>query len=112
MRNPKRIKRICKLFEKIWEKLPDWRFGQLYVNMFGSGDTFHLPDDVLEHALKDWYKQVNHKPTKQEKIINYQAVVDLWGGDEKVPYCLQKAYKEERELWMKGKKKNESNKTK
>ncbi len=28
MRNPKRIKRILKLIEKIWKKNPDLRLGQ------------------------------------------------------------------------------------
>ena len=109
MRNPKRIKRICKLFEKIWEKLPDWRFCQLYVNMFGRGDNFYVEDKDIERVLQSWYKDVTRKPTKQDKIDSFQALIDLWGSVEKIPVCLKKSYEEEYKLW---KEKYESDKTK
>ena len=36
MRDPKRIPRILLLFEKIWLKSPDMRFGQLCENLISE----------------------------------------------------------------------------
>ena len=54
MRDPKRIKRICKLIEKLWIKCPDQRLGQLLANyVFGHHtDIFFLEDDLTEKILK------------------------------------------------------------
>lgn len=53
MRDPQRIKRITRKFEYIWEFYPDWRFCQLYVNMFGRGDNFYVEDDKIEAILDE-----------------------------------------------------------
>ena len=61
MRNPKRIKKILKAIEKIWEKHPDLRLGQLIWNsMAGVGKwnapeanpLFFIEDEDLEKMLK------------------------------------------------------------
>ncbi len=33
MREAERIERISNLFQSIWHKYPDMRFGQLYINL-------------------------------------------------------------------------------
>ncbi len=62
MRNPERIKRICKKLEKLWKKSPDMRLGQLlenYVFTHGErGDTtsirlFFQEDDETEKILEE-----------------------------------------------------------
>ena len=54
MRDPKRIKRICKLIEKLWKEAPDQRRGQLLSNyVFGHHtDIFYQEDDITEEILK------------------------------------------------------------
>ena len=46
MRNPERIKFILRELERLWEKNPDWRLGQLIFNIPGR-DPFHIEDDDL-----------------------------------------------------------------
>lgn len=58
MRDPERIKRILKLLEKGWEKVPDWRFCQLIENFkryCGVSDLFYMEDDELEKKLIDFF---------------------------------------------------------
>lgn len=53
MRNPDRIKPFLNTLEKAWNKVPDWRFGQLMVNFLGSldRDPFFPEDDEMEQKL-------------------------------------------------------------
>jgi uncharacterized protein YihD (DUF1040 family) len=53
MKDPKRIKRICKLLEKQWSKVPDQRLGQFIANyIFGHHtDTFYQEDTTSEECL-------------------------------------------------------------
>ena len=57
MRDPKRIKRILLLIEKIWEQAPDQRFCQLIYNLtYGlkndRTDIFYIEDDEFENYIK------------------------------------------------------------
>ena len=54
MRDLKRIKRICKLIEKVWSYYPEQRLGQLLANyVFGHHkDIFYQDDDVSEDILR------------------------------------------------------------
>ena len=36
MRDPKRISEFCNKLAAYWAKVPDWRFGQLIVNVLGT----------------------------------------------------------------------------
>jgi hypothetical protein len=36
MRNKNRIPKFLKELEKYWQKVPDWRFGQLISNVLGT----------------------------------------------------------------------------
>ena len=56
MRDPERIDRILGLLRKEWKKFPDWRLGQLLVNIadadgWTNSDLFYYDDDRLESAL-------------------------------------------------------------
>ena len=50
MRDPKRIEKYCDELKLIWEKVPDWRFGQLMMNTLGEvqnkvgNDLFFVED--------------------------------------------------------------------
>lgn len=55
MRNPNRIPRVLDLLEKEWQKVPDWRLGQLIENIardLGWNDAFYISDDDLEKELR------------------------------------------------------------
>lgn len=55
MRDPRRIKRVLALLEKEWQKVPDWRLGQLIENIareLGWNDAFYMEDDVLQKELR------------------------------------------------------------
>jgi len=54
-RDPKRIGRILKKIEKLWENSPDLRFGQFIQNIFGSAikdqPIYFKEDDEVEKIL-------------------------------------------------------------
>lgn len=55
MRDKKRIKVILKLIEKQWTHNPDYRFGQLLINLGICNDEYelwHLDDDLIEEHLE------------------------------------------------------------
>jgi uncharacterized protein YihD (DUF1040 family) len=53
MRDPKRVKRIVEKLEKIWSRFPDWRLGQLLINISSSKwlDLYCMEDEELEEYL-------------------------------------------------------------
>lgn len=59
MRDPKRIRKFCNQLADIWEtQCPDWRFGQLFVNVCrGSciGDPFYLEDDKMIEHFREFF---------------------------------------------------------
>lgn len=68
MRDPKRIKRILKLVEELWNSFPDQRLFQLLYNYTRLGtrteklgtvkDPFHYEDDVIEKELEFVLKEL------------------------------------------------------
>jgi len=58
MRDPKRIDRIIGLLRTAWKNNPDWRLGQLVVNLssfagvFPTPDTFYIEDEDSEKGLR------------------------------------------------------------
>lgn len=58
MREIARITRILALICKIWQKYPDWRLGQLLVNVYSpmEQNLFFIEDDILEKALNVFVK--------------------------------------------------------
>jgi len=57
MRDPKRIKKILELINKIWKKNPDLRLCQLIGNCFPAGDLYFVNDEVLQKKLKRTYNE-------------------------------------------------------
>lgn len=63
MRNPERIDEYCNQLAELWGKVPDWRFGQLMMNMLSEFQTEHSPsylfnveDEQLFQYMKKWIK--------------------------------------------------------
>jgi len=55
MRDPKRIKRITEKLDKIWSRFPDWRLGQMLINISSSKwlDLYCMEDEELEKFMDD-----------------------------------------------------------
>ena len=51
MRDPKRIKKVLKRIEEFWNKVPDWRLGQLIVNLNDNNDPYYVEEDMLLRQL-------------------------------------------------------------
>ena len=49
-------KRILKLVERIWKKVPTLRFTQLILNCFDE-DPYHIGDELTEQRLRAVYKE-------------------------------------------------------
>ena len=66
MRDPKRIHEVCETIEKVWETVPDWRFGQLFYNivMRQNPDPFFIEDNDL---LKLFEEELRIKDLLKEK---------------------------------------------
>lgn len=63
MRNPARIKPFLEKLEKLWEKCPDQRLGQLITNIitynydYDIKNLFYLEDDKFEEKMNEFVKQ-------------------------------------------------------
>ncbi len=57
MRNPKRIRPFLEELEKLWNRVPDWRFGQLVENVYYNSrsrtDQFYIEDDQFLEMIRD-----------------------------------------------------------
>lgn len=68
MRDIKRIRKFCNRLAAVWEKVPDWRFGQLMSNMLGDyvaqthKDIFFPEDDEM---ITFFERFMNIKPSKE-----------------------------------------------
>ena len=63
MRDPKRIDAFCKELATIWKEVPDWRFGQLIVNVYGTAkrDPFFYEEDESLKLFKDYFGITQHE---------------------------------------------------
>ena len=64
MRDPKRIKKFCDELAELWEsKCPDWRFGQLMVNVLGSAsrDPFFMEEEEAMKMFKEYFRKNEEK---------------------------------------------------
>ncbi len=62
MRDPKRIPKILERLQKIWEKNPDMRLGQLIENVFPNTDydyisSYYLEDAKFIRTLENFYSK-------------------------------------------------------
>ena len=59
MRDVKRINEIIDLLMKGWQKVPDWRMGQLFENLkryIGVSDLFYVEDDELKQKIIEFFE--------------------------------------------------------
>jgi uncharacterized protein YihD (DUF1040 family) len=60
MRDPNRIDHILNLLKQMWKQVPDWRLGQLLINLtYRNEDLYYLEDDKLEERLEAWLRIVS-----------------------------------------------------
>ena len=61
MRDPKRIRKFCNRLAGCWETVPDWRFGQLIVNVFSElgKDPFFPEDDEMIKFIEKYFRKGN-----------------------------------------------------
>jgi len=55
MRNPERIETVIESLKEAWKTVPDWRLGQLIVNISraaGYSDPFFMEDDRLLEMIR------------------------------------------------------------
>ena len=58
MRDPKRIPQMLELIQQGWEKVPDWRFGQLIENLsryIGVDDLFYIEDNKMAELIAEFF---------------------------------------------------------
>lgn len=58
MRDPNRIPEIMALLQRGWQKVDDWRFGQLIENLkryIGVDDLFYIEDDKMIEKIIDYF---------------------------------------------------------
>lgn len=60
MRDPERIDDFCEQLKMYWKKVPDWRFGQLVVNLerFSKRDSFFYEEDEMLKLLSEYFSGV------------------------------------------------------
>ena len=66
MRDISRIDKFCDELKTIWKEVPDWRFGQLMLNVFGEyydkvGDPFFAEETEMMEFLKKMFKMEDNK---------------------------------------------------
>ena len=65
MRDKNRIQAFCNRLARAWEKVPDWRFGQLMMNALGEmaskgRDPFFPEEDEMIAFIEEYVK--NNSP--------------------------------------------------
>lgn len=79
MRNPKRIPEILKRLQKLWEKNPDLRLGQLIENVYDnpSKNSAYLFEDEafiskleIAYGIKSQLSTKKFNPSKRERVRN------------------------------------------
>ena len=58
MRDPERINKFLMELGKRWEKVPDWRFGQLITNIKFERDPFYMEEDEFLAAVDKTFEEL------------------------------------------------------
>lgn len=60
MRNPEKIKPFLSEIERVWNKVPNWRFGQFMLNWLNylEKDPFYYEDNKMLEELKKFENEV------------------------------------------------------
>ena len=69
MRDPKRIVQNWEKIAKIHERLPDWRMGQLLLNVLSrmDNDPFYMEDDEFVETFEKTVLDFQGKKQKREE---------------------------------------------
>ena len=68
MRDPKRINKFCDRLAACWQKVPDWRFGQLMSNVLGAyvsetkRDIFFPEDEEMIRFFEEYFSREGASP--------------------------------------------------
>ena len=59
MRDIKRIDEVLAALKENWEKVPDWRLGQLLCNLQSAAgsDLFYVEDDKFVELLEEYFNK-------------------------------------------------------
>lgn len=59
MRDIERIDKFCNELAQYWKKVPDWRFGQLIMNILGTcpRDPFFIEEDEMLKIFEKFFNQ-------------------------------------------------------
>ena len=59
MRNINRIDEVLAALKENWEKVPDWRLGQLLCNLQSAAgnDLFYVEDDKFVELLEEYFNK-------------------------------------------------------
>lgn len=59
MRDIERIDNFCNKLKEYWKEVPDWRFGQLIVNVLGTcqRDPFFYEEDEMLKIFENYFKK-------------------------------------------------------
>ena len=72
MRDINRIDKFCEKLAKSWKRVPDWRFGQLMLNLLGqyyndeNRDPFYTEDDEMIKFIEE-YTRYNGPYPQEDK---------------------------------------------
>ena len=66
MRDPKRIKVILNLIEEYWNDNPDYRFGQMLINLGVSPDSTHFWN-ISDGDLLIWLENRKRERKKEDE---------------------------------------------
>ena len=59
MRDINRIDEVLAALKENWEKVPDWRLGQLFCNLQSAAgnDLFYVEDDKFVELLEEYFNK-------------------------------------------------------
>jgi len=59
MRDVERIDNFCNKLKEYWKEVPDWRFGQLIINVLGTcqRDPFFYEEDEMLKIFENYFKK-------------------------------------------------------
>lgn len=59
MRDKERIRKFLDELEVEWSKVPDWRFGQLIINVFGTSkkDPWFYEEKEMIELFQNYFKR-------------------------------------------------------
>lgn len=64
MRDAKRIPAVLGELEDMWKRVPDLRFGQFLINVFG-GDFYWIEDAELIRKVREFYASTKVAKSKK-----------------------------------------------